>query len=296
MKASAFCPAHITGFFKAEMVKSGGSLLETGSVGAGFSIRHGVRTTVEAEPVAESGISITTDGYETGDTAVSERVIARYAELAGRSYKIDVHHEIGVPVGYGLGCSAAVALSLSLALNAALGTNLTRKEAAQLAHTVEIECGTGLGDVAAALDGGFEIRTSAGAPGVGSIERTDSDLDVILVCLAPMSTRKFIKDELERINGLGGRMVDELRGAYTDDRFLDMSARFARYVDVITPRMQKIIDELAASGIRCGVALFGETVFVLANNATRARALEILAPYGKHILHSGVDNIGARLD
>lgn len=278
------------------MLSSGGSLLEVGSVGAGFSIAHGVQTTVNVEPAVKTRTTINVSGHKTDDTAVSAHIIAKYVKLAGENYQIDVHHKIGVPVGYGLGCSAAVALSLSFALNAALGTNLSRKEAAQLAHTVEIECGTGLGDVTGALDGGFEIRTSAGAPGIGKVERIDSDLDVILVCLAPMSTRKFIAENIEKINGLGGKMVGQLRGAYTDDRFQEMSTRFARYIDVITPRMQKIIDELDRSGIKCGVALFGETVFVLVNDSTRERTLEILQPYKEYILGSSVDNLGARLE
>ena len=54
-----------------------------------------------------------------------------------------------------LGCSAAVALSLSIALNDALECELSKIEVAQIAHNVEIECKTGLGDVLAAYHGGF---------------------------------------------------------------------------------------------------------------------------------------------
>ena len=42
--ATAFCPAHITGFFKAELDKEDSKQL--GSLGAGFSIQKGVKTTV----------------------------------------------------------------------------------------------------------------------------------------------------------------------------------------------------------------------------------------------------------
>ena len=41
--ASAFCPAHITGFFKAELEGKDPNYL--GSLGAGFSIQKGVKTT-----------------------------------------------------------------------------------------------------------------------------------------------------------------------------------------------------------------------------------------------------------
>ena len=44
MHAKAFSPAHITGFFKAELEEKEPNQL--GSLGAGFSIQKGVRTTV----------------------------------------------------------------------------------------------------------------------------------------------------------------------------------------------------------------------------------------------------------
>ena len=48
MKARAFCPAHITGFFKAELDEKDPNRL--GSLGAGFSIQKGVKTTVILVP------------------------------------------------------------------------------------------------------------------------------------------------------------------------------------------------------------------------------------------------------
>ena len=296
MRACAFCPAHITGFFKAIMIKAGGSALEAGSVGAGFSISQGVRTSVDVKPSIHKKTGIKISGYNPDDTIVSECVIAKYEKIIQENMEINVHHEINVPVGYGLGCSAAVALSLSLALNAALGTNFTRKKAAQIAHTAEIECNTGLGDVLGALDGGFEIRTSAGAPGIGTVSRTDSNQSVILVCLAPMSTKKFMTENIEKINGLGGKMVDELHVSHSDEKFQEMSVCFARYINVITPRMQKVMEMLESYGIKYGVALFGETIFTLVDKQQANHVLEILRPYERYIQSSSIDNIGARLE
>jgi len=39
MEATAFCPAHITGFFKAHVDDNQNSLENLGSTGAGFSIK-----------------------------------------------------------------------------------------------------------------------------------------------------------------------------------------------------------------------------------------------------------------
>ena len=50
-----FCPAHITGFFKAELDKEDSKQL--GSLGAGFSIQKGVKTTVSVREKTKHDIS-----------------------------------------------------------------------------------------------------------------------------------------------------------------------------------------------------------------------------------------------
>ena len=47
MRGLAFCPAHVTGFFKAEVANQLQLPEELGSVGAGFSIEDGVTTKVQ---------------------------------------------------------------------------------------------------------------------------------------------------------------------------------------------------------------------------------------------------------
>jgi len=120
MIGTAFCPAHVTGFFKAEI----GNLENTdsiGSLGAGFSIQDGVITTVNATPQTKSDFKIKISGYQSDNTQVSEYVVKQFLEYVNdKNYFIDVHHEISVPVGFGLGCSGAVALSLAYALNQSL--------------------------------------------------------------------------------------------------------------------------------------------------------------------------------
>jgi len=47
MEAQAFCPAHVTGFFKAHLDDNQSNLENLGSMGAGFSIKQGVTTKVK---------------------------------------------------------------------------------------------------------------------------------------------------------------------------------------------------------------------------------------------------------
>ncbi len=294
--ATAFCPAHITGFFKAELDKEDSKQL--GSLGAGFSIQKGVKTTVSVREKTKhdiSNFSIKVNGFESGDMRVSELVLSKFP--IDKKF-IDVTHEIDVPVGYGFGCSAAVALSLSIALNDALGCKLSKIQVAQIAHNIEIDCKTGLGDVLASYHGGFEIRVKPGAPGIGEVKKMDSmnKHDVIIICFNPISTKKFLKEKISSINGLGGKMVKKLIESNDTEEFQDMSVKFAKYVNVITPKMNQVINLLHKNGIKCGVALFGETIFSLVTKDEKNKVKEILKQFDDGlIITSKIDSSGARL-
>ena len=297
MRAKAFSPAHITGFFKAEL--DGKEPNQLGSLGAGFSIQKGVKTIVNVRSKTEHDINnyaIRVKGFNTGDIRVSEYVLNEFL-LDGKYF--DVTHEIDVPVGYGFGCSGAVALSLAIALNDALKYGYTKTKVAQIAHKAEIKCQTGLGDVLASYHGGFEIRTKSGAPGVGEVQRITpkEKLEVMIICFNPISTKKFLKEKISLINGLGGKMVQKLVKSQDMDEFQDMSIKFAKYIHVITPKMNKVIKDLHDNGIKCGIALFGETIFSLVPKDKKQKALEILKKYDDGIvITSRIDNSGARLE
>ncbi len=300
MEATAFCPAHITGFFKAHLDDNQDNLENLGSMGAGFSIKQGVTTRVKinTKDNQESNFRITTKGYQSDKTDVSEFVLNEFLKLGEFSTKFfDIEHEILIPVGYGLGSSSAVALSLSFALDQALKTKLDKTTIGQIAHNAEINCKTGLGDVLASFHGGFEIRVKPGAPGIGNVEKIVTDkISIMMICFSPISTNKFLKERLSQINGLGGKMVNRLLESKNYEHFQDMSLEFAKYVDVMTPRMQKLVDELSDSNIKCGIALFGETVFSMIQKENEDKVLKILEKYSDGIvIKSELDDNGARV-
>ena len=81
------------------------------------------------------------------------------------------------------------------------------------------------------------------------------------------------------------------------DEFQDMSLEFAQYIHVVTPKMSKVIKELHKNGIKCGIALFGETIFSLVTKDKMQKVLEILKKYDDGIIiTSKIDNSGARLE
>lgn len=293
MQAVAFCPGHITGFFKAELEQKRPEL--QGSIGAGFCIQEGVTTRVRVSSSEKTGFKIKISGYQTDNTHVSEFVINEFLKIIKEKVFLDIEHQIAIPVGYGLGSSGAVALSLAYALNKALDTNLSRTQVGQIAHRAEIFCKTGLGTVLSSYHGGFEIRTKYGAPGIGALRKIQNNSSVIIICFSPISTKKFIKEQLPRINGIGEKMVYKLLKSRDCIEFLDMSLEFAKYVRVITSKMQAVIKALENNGIKCGVAMFGETVFTLIPKEKENQVLEILEKFGAIIIKSKVDKSGARV-
>jgi pantoate kinase len=91
-------------------------------------------------------------------------------------------------------------------------------------------------------------------------------------------------------------MVNRLLESKNYEHFQDMSLEFAKYVDVMTPRMQKIVKELSENNIKCGIALFGETIFSMIPQKVEAKVLEILQKYPDGIIiKSELDDNGARV-
>ena len=91
-------------------------------------------------------------------------------------------------------------------------------------------------------------------------------------------------------------MVNRLLESKDYQHFHDMSLEFAKYVDVMTPRMQKIVNELTHNNIKCGLALFGETIFSMVPKEDESKVLEVLEKYSDGvIINSELDNIGARV-
>ncbi len=299
-EAKAFSPGHITGFF--QICDQSDDPLLKGSRGAGVSISRGVTTKVQVEKSAKSSVKITMDNDVTNSAMVSEQVIDSFVSLAGGSYKLIVNHDVAVPIGHGFGSSGAGALSLALALNEVFDLNLSRLEAAQIAHVAEVECKTGLGTVTAETTGGLEIRVEPGAPGVGHIKSVPVNENCVVACwsFGPLSTKNILtsKSFRKRINEFGGDLVDELVKRPTARNFMDFSRRFAENVGLISKRLRAVLEETDGAGLICSMAMLGETVFSIVNQDQVEEVSEI---FGKHassegkVIMAGIDFKGARL-
>jgi pantoate kinase len=298
--AKAFSPGHITGFFEIPQLKSEGTdSLYKGSKGAGFSINKGISTTVYVLEADKTGSKILINGRvaKPKDAEVSQWIIDRYLkESATGPLFVRAEHEIDIPVGFGLGSSGAAALSLSYALNTALGSRLSIEQAAQIAHEAEIACRTGLGTVIAEYIGGFEMRTSAGAPGIGNIEKLSIEgSKAVILCISPISTKAFLANRIDMINGLGGKMVARLAETRDVDEFLKMSHEFASTLGLTEGKCREPVNALRAAGFECSVALFGETVFTIVSENRLRDVVNILRKFEGMLLVCDIDSRGARV-
>jgi len=285
-EAIAISPGHITGFF--QICDQPADPLSKGSRGAGVSITHGVTTKVQVEKSANPSVRIAINGAVANSATVSKHVANTFLALAERNYKVLIDHHATVPVGCGFGTSGAGALSLALALNEAFNLGLSSLEAAQIAHRAEIECKTGLGTVIAETHGGLGIRVKPGAPGVGQIKTVLLKEDYVVACLSfgSIATREILtsRTSRQRINGLGGDLVDDLVRHPTMRNFMEFSRRFADHVGLISERLRKVLVETDSAGLPCSMAMLGETAFSVVG---RDQAEEIQGIFGKHASSEG---------
>ena len=297
--AKAFSPGHITGFIeKPEKIKYNDSNnLYIGSKGAGFSIDRGITTTVKIFDHDLVNYQISINGIRVQDAEVSRWVIKQYLRLTDQRCFINIEHESTIPIGFGLGSSGAAALSLSYALNDAFNTGLSTIEAAQIAHNAEIACKTGLGTVIAEFAGGFEIRTNAGAPGVGTIEKIElKNHKVLIFCISQISTNSFLsRNHCVLTNGLGEKMLKNLKASRDACNFLKLSYCFANHLGLTEGKCKLPIQKLRARGFDSGIALFGETLFTLVSSDQIEEAKGCLESFNGNLIICNIDNEGARM-
>ncbi len=292
---TAFSPGHITGFFeKPENKNQNSDLLFYGSKGAGFSFKKGVTTSVELYKSKNKWYQIYINNSLTNNAEVSKWVLQYYLDKFDFTYFIKINHSIDIPIGYGLGTSGAAALSLSYALNKALGINLLKEQAAQIAHIAEIECKTGLGTVISEFYGGLEIRTSFGAPGIGKVTKIElNNYKAIILCIAPLSTKQILTNYSNNANTLGQKMVEQLLLSKDVTSFLRMSHEFADFLGLTKGLCAKPIAELNHLGVDCSIGMFGETIFTLVPPNEISIVTSILDKFHGTLIVSDIDNRGA---
>jgi len=173
MKATAFAPGHVSGFFEPVYIDQ--NFDRSGSRGSGINISLGATSQVTVVKSTKQNFDIFLNNKMS--KAPVTRLAIQYL-LGNTSLDVKVNTILDLPVGQGFGMSAAGALSATYALADIL--DIPKEHAIKSAHYAEVQLRTGLGDVVASSFGGIELRKEAGLPPWGIIEHIPGQYELLL--------------------------------------------------------------------------------------------------------------------
>lgn len=253
-QARAFCPGHITGFF--EMCRHE-DVLHTGSRGAGFSIALGA----ESRVVMEDGPG-KLDIFINGARAKARVTEHAVKELLGdEKLNIKIFTTFQLPISQGFGMSAAGTLATALALSELLG--LGEDAAYEAAHTAEVQCGTGLGDIAALRTGGMEMRVKEGLPPAGEVTRLAGSFDMVLARVGPNIETPTVLRDPEKVAMMNKAGADAMKRFVEDPdvhNLFHQSERFMNNSGLLTVDVRKALDGMGNEN-RGAMCMVGNSIF-----------------------------------
>lgn len=275
--AIAFCPGHISGYFKRVQ---GASRWTTGSVGAGVVISEGVRAEVRKtermhplvtiESVDSQGRIVENDQ----GSAPIEYILKRLDLTA------EVRTKCRVPIGSGFGMSAAALLASISAMNTLFVLGLEPVEVAALAHEAEIVHRSGLGDVAACQEGDGGIVCRMG-PGIDApmVRLRNGYGPIAAVNFGPLDTAGVLDSDIQ---------MHRVEASYPDrcprdvEDFFALSLQFAHESGLISPEVEEVLEACERSGVPASMTMLGNGVFAYGNDAR-----ECLSPFG-HVFECSI--------
>ncbi len=281
--ASAYIPGHVTGLFEICPAPDYGHM---GSRGSGFCIEKGIKTTALVRPFTNGHQSSEVSvffGPKKVNAPITQAVVQRLLmereangyRMGRQHFEIWIQHELDVPIGIGLGASGAGALGTAWSLAKCLGIKKSPTELAKIAHIVEVEHRTGLGDVIAQVHGGFEIRQEPGAPGIGEITILDDvwAQDIVFLSFGDgIETAKVLKNPItaNKINQMGSKLLNELMTNFSLESFCKLSQQFAKATGLVTPQVKAMLKRAKRLGVELGsMSMLGNSVFFFVEDSRK---------------------------
>ena len=277
MIVKAYCPGHITTFFKID--KGSKNLLNVGSLGAGFSLSLGVITTIKNNPLSNLDKPIIFINNKIENNAVvSKNVLKLFLENGAKlsDYtNLIIEHQIQLPQSSGFGTSGAGALSLSFALNKFLKLNLSKKKCGEIAHIAEILSKTGLGTVAGEFCGGIEIRETAGAPGHSIVRKLKTDKKIYCKIIykgkmrteIALNSKKIIKAILKASN----ETTNNLDKITSWEELQERASLFTKKSNLLPKPLKKLSTRWEKLGIQNSMLMFGEGIYTIFSKNEREK-------------------------
>lgn len=249
---AAFCPGHISGYFRRIV---GDSVAVTGSTGSGIVISEGVTATIV--PADSTSVSVErkdADGNRIHHSAGSPPLEYVLEKLGVTVAVTTVCH---LPIGAGFGLSAAALLATLTAVNRCYMLDLSAHDIAALAHEAEVVHRTGLGDVAACQGGGRVVRNG---PGIDAeiIRSFDLPEPLYAVSFGPISTPSVLgsPEQMERVTAAFPPDLPE-----DAHDFFRISRLFAEKSGLLTKEADEVIRRCTRNNIPASMTMLGNGVF-----------------------------------
>lgn len=262
----AFCPGHISGYFKRVIGQDAAS---TGSSGAGIVITEGVHARVE--PSNHTSICICRRDGSGGPAIISRESPPIAYAMKMLSLNATVTTECSLPIGAGFGLSAAAILATLTALDNLYNLGLGDDRIARAAHKSEIVHRTGLGDVSACRGGGLVVRTNAGI--AAPVRRYLSLPEpVYAVSFGPIHTPDVLgsKEQMDKVTAAFPEKVPQTMG-----EFFSLSKKFSQKSGLLTPEVSEVLIRCENAGVPASMTMLGNGVF-----AYGVKAKDVLSGFG----------------
>ena len=286
MKAVAFAPGHISGFF--EPIYQNNNADRSGSRGAGINISLGATSQVTVKSSVDQTIDISLNNKKA-DTPVTKLAIKHL--IGNTPLHITVNTELDLPTGQGFGMSGAGALGSTIALAKLL--YISKEEALKSSHYAEVALHTGLGDVLASSFGGVEIRREAGLPPWGIIEHIPGKYDVVVCIIGKeIDTKKILSDpaKINEIASYGRYCTKKILEKPSIENLFSLSQTFTKKIELADEKVLDAIDAANHHGM-ASMCMLGNSVFAIGDTEALCKTL---TAFGKVYVCS-VDQCGARV-
>ena len=286
MRAVAFAPGHISGFF--EPVYMGQDITRDGSRGAGINVTLGAISDVVVESSTRQNIEIFVNNKKSSNPVTN---LALKYLVGEKPLNVVVKTNLEFPVGQGFGMSAAGALSATYALADIL--EIPKEQAIKVSHFAEVQLRTGLGDVLASSFGGIEIRREPGLPPWGVIEHIPGRYELVLCVVGKKrDTKKILSDPVKTkdIVSYGRYCTKKLLESPSFENLFSLSQVFTKKTKLADQRVLEAIEAANKFGM-ASMCMLGNSVFAVGETT---KLCQMLSSFGKVYLCS-VDECGARI-
>lgn len=254
MTVKAFAPGNVSCIFR---VIENKNLIKKHSLGVGFTVDKGVFVSVSFS----KKVSITFNNKKIKLPTINSVV----KELTDKPVKIVIKSEL--PLGAGFGVTGASALATAYALGKLLKSEKSKKELAMIAHTAEVENGTGLGDVGGQFNGGFNAKFKKGQPLKGK-KIGISNKAIYYKFFSKIETKKVINNNKKKIklNKAGDKSLKSIKKLINKKiqlkEIIKISKGFSVESGLLTDKKVKnLIEKIEAKGGNASMIMLGNAVF-----------------------------------